>query len=435
MRHLQLALAVTVVFTFVTFASCGAENEVAPAKEVTADIRQCRGFDELMPSFLKALSDGKTENLKKFVEGQLLQSEREGEPPPVNEVLRIIFKTLTTFALKPREPNAPAGEFCAPTTNPPPLNQANELCEIRRALDLLVHQGKGIDAINNIEPQLLVTLNYLTGSGLDCKGRPRVAHYEVAGVVSNFCVQNANCQLTDGLDMAVALTDYVNTQEGKDLVAHLYALAAKPSITSLLNPQSLTENDMVAIARALVPVLINAEPSALRSTFDGLPLPDQVKMDLQPVVGDLEKLLAHQEIVTPLKRALDCFQKQDINMDTIRMVYRLAIDEQCPEFGLTRLTSSVKGLQDVDQRGSIIYIINVLAKSVRSDELAIDSAAKVCHLAFSNSLKPAGEVRSNAQLALPVVTDLVKGGVVNEGICAADTLLFGCAGGVQPACR
>ncbi|MBL8910663.1 MAG: hypothetical protein JNM17_08185, partial [Archangium sp.] len=217
MTHLRFAIALTVFFTFIVFASCGAENQVAPAKEVTADIRQCRGFDELMPNFLKALSEGKTETLKKFVEDQLLKSEREGEPPPINEVLRVIFKTLTTFALKPREANAPSGEFCAPTSNPPPLNQANELCEMRRAVDVLVHQGKGIDAIQQIEPQLLVTLNYLTGSGNDCKGRKRTAHYEVAGVVSQFCVQNANCQLTDGLDMAIALTDYVNTQEGKDL--------------------------------------------------------------------------------------------------------------------------------------------------------------------------------------------------------------------------
>lgn len=435
MTHLRFAIALTVFFTFMVFASCGAENQVAPPKEVTADIRQCRGFDELMPNFLKALSEGKTENLKKFVEDQLLVSERADQPPPINEVLRGIFKTLTTFALKPREPNAPAGEFCAPTSNPPPLNQANELCEMRRALDVLVHQGKGIDAIQQIEPQLLVTLNYLTGSGNDCKGRKRVAHYEVAGVVSQFCVQNANCQLTDGLDMAIALTDYVNTQDGKDLVAHLYELAAKPSITSLLNPQALTENDMVAIARALIPVVINADPMALRNTFNNLPLPDQVKMDLQPVVGDLEKLLTRQEIMTPVKRSLNCFIAQDTNMDTVRMLYRLAIEEQCPEFGLTRLTTAVKGLQDVDQRGSIIYIINVLARAVRSDELAIDSSAKVCRLAFSTSLKPANEVRSNAELALPAVTDLVKAGVVNEGICAADTLLFGCAGGTQPACR
>jgi hypothetical protein len=112
------------------------------------------------------------------------------------------------------------------------------------------------------------------------------------------------------------------------------------------------------------------------------------------------------------------------------MVYRLAIEEQCPEFGLTRLTSAVKGLQDVDQRGSIIYLLNVIARAVRTDELAIDSAANVCRTVFSNSGNP-----SNARLALPVAADLVKSGVINEGICAADTLLFGCAGGQQPACR
>jgi len=361
-------------------------------------------------------------------------SDRADTPPPINEVLRVIFRTLERFALKPREANAPAGEFCAPTASPPPLNQANELCEMRRALDVLVHQGKGIDAINQIEPQLVVTLNYLTGSGLDCKGRPRVPHYEVAGVISSFCTQNANCQLSDGLDLAVGFTDYVNTPEGLQLINDLYALAEKPSITGLLNPSSLTENDMVAIVRALIPAIENANPTDLRNAFSSLPLPQQVKDDLQPVVSDLEKLLAHQEIVTPMKRSLNCFTNQDRNFDTIRMTYRLAIDEACPEFGLSRLLGAIKGLQDVDKRGSIIYIINVLAKAVRTDELAIDSAANVCRTILSTSKAP-GEVKSNAELALPAAADLVKAGVVNEGICAADTLIFGCAGGNQPACR
>ncbi|MFO0599148.1 MAG: hypothetical protein U0228_27815 [Myxococcaceae bacterium] len=434
MNHLRLALGVSVVFSFAIFVSCGAENQVAPPAEENPDIRHCRGFDQLMPNFLKAISEGKTENLKRLVENQLLVSDRADTPPPINEVLRVIFRTLERFALKPREANAPAGEFCAPTASPPPLNQANELCEMRRALDVLVHQGKGIDAINQIEPQLVVTLNYLTGSGLDCKGRPRVPHYEVAGVISSFCTQNANCQLSDGLDLAVGFTDYVNTPEGLQLINDLYALAEKPSITGLLNPSSLTENDMVAIVRALIPAIENANPTDLRNAFSSLPLPQQVKDDLQPVVSDLEKLLAHQEIVTPMKRSLNCFTNQDRNFDTIRMTYRLAIDEACPEFGLSRLLGAIKGLQDVDKRGSIIYIINVLAKAVRTDELAIDSAANVCRTILSTSKAP-GEVKSNAELALPAAADLVKAGVVNEGICAADTLIFGCAGGNQPACR
>jgi hypothetical protein len=434
MNHLRFALALTVVFTVIVFAACGAENAVAPAAETTADIRECRGFEELMPNFLKIIGDGKTANLKRLVETQLLVTTRPDVPPPINEVLRVIFKTLNTFALKPKEPGATGTEFCAPTSAPPPLTQANELCEIRRALDLLVHQGKGIDAINLIEPQLLTVVNYLTGTGNDCKGRPRVSHYELAGVVSQFCSQNLNCQLSDGLDMTIAFTAYVNTPDGKLLVQHLNELAAKPSITGLLNPQALTEDGMVSIARTLITAIPGADGPALRNTFDSLPLPDEVKMDLQPVVDDLVKIIGRPEIMTPLKRSLNCLTMEDRSLDSVRMIYRLAIEEQCSEFGLTRLTAAIKGVQDVDQRGSLIYIVGTLASAVRSDELAIDSAANVCRTILTTARAP-GAAQSNAQLALPVVGELVKGGVVNEGICAIDTLLFGCAGGVQPACR
>lgn len=434
MNHLRFAIALTIVLLVLGFAACGAENEIAPAAEPNGDIRECRGFEQLMPHFLTIIDQGKTENLKRLVETQLLISERADQPPPINEVLRIIFKTLNGFALKPPEQGASGGQFCASITAQPPLTSANELCEMRRALEILVHQGKGIDAINLIEPQLLTLVNYQTGVGLDCKGRPRVPHYEVAGRVSQFCSQTGNCQLTDGLDLAIAFTDYVNTPDGKLLVQHLNELAAKPSVTMLLNPQGLDENGMVALARGLITAVFSADGPALRNAFDSLPLPQQVKMDLQPVVGDLEKLLAHTEIMVPTRRSLNCLTMTDTNLDTVRMIYRLAIEEQCPEFGLTRLTGVLQGLQDVDKRGSLIFIVGTLARAVRSDELAIDSAAKVCRTVFSTAKAP-GNAQSNAQLALPVVGELVKAGVINEGICAIDTLIFGCSGGVQPACR
>lgn len=434
MNHLRFAIALTIVLLVLGFAACGAENEVAPAAEPKGDIRECRGFEKLMPNFVTIINQGKTANLKRLVETQLLVSERPDQPPPVNEVLRIIFKTLNGFALKPPEQGATGGQYCASVEAQPPLTSANELCEMRRALQRLVHEGKGIDAINLIEPQLLTLVNYQTGVGLDCKGRQRTPHYEVAGEVAQFCSQNGNCQLTDGLDMAIGFTDYVNTPDGKLLVQHLNELAAKPSITGLLNPQGLTEDGMVSIARTLITAIPGADAAALQNAFDSLPLPQQVKMDLQPVVGDLKKLLAHMEIMVPLRRSLNCLTMEDRNLDTVRMVYRLAIEEQCPEFGLTRLTGVLQGLQNVDQRGSLIFIVGTLARAVRSDELAIDSAANVCRTLFSTAKAP-GAAQSNAQLALPVVGDLVKAGVINEGICAIDTLVFGCSGGAQPACR
>lgn len=103
MNHLRFAIALTIVLLVLGFAACGAENDVAPAAEPNGDIRECRGFEELMPNFLKIIDQGKTENLKRLVETQLLVPERPDEPPPINEVLRIIFKTLNGFALKPKE--------------------------------------------------------------------------------------------------------------------------------------------------------------------------------------------------------------------------------------------------------------------------------------------------------------------------------------------
>jgi hypothetical protein len=121
------------------------------------------------------------------------------------------------------------------------------------------------------------------------------------------------------------------------------------------------------------------------------------------------------------------------NYDIVRMLYRLAIRDMRAEFGVTRLSQVFKQIQDVDQRGSLIFLANTLAKAVRGDEAAIAAAASTCKTLLSTSV-PSGQSRSNAELALPVVADMLRNGLVQEAICAIDTLLFGCSGGTQPAC-
>lgn len=435
------AVALGVGLVVGLLASCGAEHLVAPAAEVSADLQQCRGFERLMPNFVRALETGRTEHLKTVIEEHLLQPDREGEPPPVNEVLRAIFKTLTAFASRAAEPGARGGAYCAPSAEPPPLEQANELCELRRALELLVHEGKGIDAIEVLEPQLVILLNYITGRGADCLGRPRVAHYELAGLFSELCSQDLNCRLEDGLDLVIGYAAFARTPEGRRFAEHLNALADSQMITDFLDPDSLSEDDFVAIAKGLLPALQAADIPALENA-----LPASIKDDptLKALLEDLKGLVQREAIMQPLRRSLTCvfgspgpggvFTGKDKAFDTIRLLHRLAIAEQCDAFGLTRLTEVARGLQDVDQRGSLMYLAGTLAAAVRDDEFAIDAAANVCRTLFSTAPQP-GQVRSNAELALPAAAELVEAGVVNEAICAADTLIFGCAGGAQPACR
>ena len=408
----------------VAVASCGADEAQAPA--APKNPQACRQFEELMPNLVKAISTGRTENLKFVVEKYLLAEDPGGGPPPINDVLRAIFATVNGFATSAPEPGAPKDLLCA--TPAPPLESANGLCELRRTLDLLIHDGRGIDAIAVIDPQITSMINYLIGKGKD--GTP---HYETVNVVTKMCSQDVDCQLADGLDLIVALATYLATPEGKAFGDKLQALATKGTITSFLDPASLTEDGIVAIARALSTAVLGSDATAL----DNLPLPQSVMMDLKPVLDDLKKIIDpnfRPNIIGPTKKALNCVNKKDTNFDIVRALYRLALRDKLPEFGLTRLTGIIGGLQAVDSRGSLIYLLRVMAIAVRADEQAIDSAARVCRTVLST--KPAaGQARSNAELVLPVASELFAGGIVNEAICAVDTLIYGCAGGKpQPAC-
>ncbi len=408
-------------------ASCSNENAQAPAAEKQENIQQCRTFNEIMPNFEKAISTGRTDNLKTVIEGQLLKSPREDVPPPINDVLRALFATLNRLATKPPEAGAASGQYCAPSSAPPPLTQANEICEVRRSLDILVHQGKGIEAINVISPLVLAVIDYIVGRGSD--GKP---HYEVAAVFSGLCTQDANCQLSNGLDLLIGFSAYLQLQDGKQLVTDLFTLAEKPSFQALLDPtSSLTEDGFVALFKALRPAIQAADPAAIDNAINNLPFSQQTKDDLRPVIEDVKKVVATPSLIVPTRRALTCIAAKDTNDDLTRMIYRLAIRDKLALLGVTKLVETLKNLQDVDQRGALVYLVGTLASAVRNDEQAIDSAASVCRTLLSTSPGP-GQTRGNAELVLPTIQGT---GIFAELICAVDTLLFGCTGGRQPACE
>lgn len=425
-------LPLSAVLFAIAFA-CGAEKLEAPRAEprATGSALKCKGFEELMPNFLEAIDQGRTENLRKVIKDHLLVPEREGEPPPINDVMRAIFSTLTDLSTRPAERGAPRGELCAVTA--PVLKEANGMCELRRVLDLLVHQGKGLATLKLIDPQATAIVNYIIGKGKD--GKP---HYEVAQVLSAQCAQDVDCQLVTGLDLVVALTDYLQTPEGRKLVADLQTLAAGGgdggSILDLLNPNALNENDAVGLSKVLLGAIQAGTPSDLDALLNN-PLLAPYKVSLTPIIEDLKIVLdPNRALIAPTRKVLNCVTKKDPNSEIVRMLYRLALGpNKLPEFGFGPLVEVVNGVRAADERGALPHLIGTLASAVRRDEQAIDSAAKVCRTLLSTKL-PAGQAQSNAQLALPVVADLFAAGIVGESICAIDTLIFGCTGGAQPAC-
>lgn len=378
-----------------------------------------------MPNFMKAIDEGRTENLRKVVHDHLLTPERPGDPPPINDVLRAVMTTLTAFAKKPPEEGAAKGQLCAEP--PPPVEKANELCEMRRALKALVHEGGAIEAVRAIDPQVMLGIRYLIGKGTDS-----TPHYEVANVVAELCSQDGVCQMSNGLDLAIALSAYAQSAEGKAAIERLDSLSMKTSLIDFLKPESVTEDGFVALAKTMIQAIVGG----MASDLDNLPLPQDLEQDLKPVIADLKLILdpTHTpNVATPLKKTLNCLLAKDKNFDVVRMLYRLAIRDKLPEFGLTRLAKLIRDVRAVDSRGSLLSLLGTMAAAVKTDDQAIDSAAKVCRQLFSTKTT-AAQPKSNAELALPVVGELFANGVASEAVCAMDSLIWGCAGGSQPAC-
>jgi hypothetical protein len=415
--------------------ACGGDNAEAVAPlYANAQALKCKSFGQLVPNFLSFIDSGRTANLACVVKAHLLAGRTPNDPPPINDVLRAVFALLNGFAHQPPELHAVPGTLCAPDDDEslwPPVDQANQLCEMRRTLYVLVHKGEGIDAVALIDPQVSGVIDYITGND----PYDHIAHYEVSGAVSRLCSQNVQCQLSNGLDLLVALSSYLEDSAGKKTLMDLKTLLNSPTFQGFLNssaPNSLTEDGAVALAKVAIPAIQSASPDDLQNLLNQPPL-NAYQMELQPVVDDVKIVMMTPALYDPLKKTLTCLTWADTNYDLIRMLYRLGLRDMNSNFGITKLAMLIDNLQGLDPRGALIHLLGTLAAALRADSNAIDSAATVCQQLFSTTI-PDGQSKSNAELALPVVGDLFKIGAVDELVCALDTLIYGCSGGSQPAC-
>jgi hypothetical protein len=107
------------------------------------------------------------------------------------------------------------------------------------------------------------------------------------------------------------------------------------------------------------------------------------------------------------------------------MMFRLGTSAAFPEADLRRLLTVAINLRAVDPRHSLPHLVRVFATRWREDSQALDAAARVCRAVFSPD---------NVLLAAPALSDLFREGALQQGLCAVDALLYGCAGGRPPGC-
>lgn len=398
-----------------------------------AQPQRCGGLEQLMPNFLEAISTGKTANLAKVVKERLLVSSRPGEPPPLTLLLGAIAKTLEDFAKAPAEPGASPGQLCARPA--PALAISHPFCELRRAMELLVHEGKAHEALALIDPLVHGVADYIIGRQPSSVG----AHYEVATVFSNLCAQSGVCQLSDGLELLEGLAAYLQAPEGAQLFARLSTVVGHPALEPYLVDDGAEyggENGVIALVKVVSATLQGMQSPAELEALPITSLPDELQVPAQELIDELERLLdpaREPNVLGPLKRSLNCLTVADANHELLRMLYRLGLEAKLAAFGMNRLAKTGEALFEVDARKSLAFLAQRMARALREDPRGPEAAAQVCRSLFSTQRAP-GDEKSSAELALPVLADLSEAGLASELVCASDTLVFGCAGGPSPAC-
>jgi hypothetical protein len=451
---------------------CGALDKPAPRSNPRPT--QCQSLSQLAPAFSETIRSGRAEKLRVVLErNKLMEPQTDGSSPPILTLLRVVLGTLNAMAKDPPERGAPRGELCN-SVSPPAPRDANRMCEVRRLIQVFVHEGKGLETLNLLDPLLAGALRYIVGSPPSAT----VSHYEVAGVLSDLCSKPAICRPEDTFDMLAGILSYVapttaEPKRPKNLLATLNAFLQHPSVKSLLASMTakLTLDELILFANLLMDNLfaMPTDPAKfanvyhrdmevkindlltstlkisrtdpkykdLRLALDKILGPHEKEDESQPhgnvrpMMFDMLDPGRPQPILVPMQRSLDCFRKVDTKSVLMQMVHALGYKEGV--VGLNDIVRALEGVADTDDRGTIVHFAIMLVGIIRQDGDGLLASRKLCATLLSTK-KPADGSKSNAELITPLVTEVFEQRAVQEIVCVADTLLFGCAGGPRPAC-
>ncbi len=447
---------------------CGAQDvEGPPAPPHPA---QCRSLTELAPALNQVLQqDGG--KLGTFINrNKLLDPKPDGSQAPLMVVVGLVLSNLSSMGQEP-EAGAPGGQLCN-LTDPPAARDANQMCELRRIIKKYVREGNGLDALHAIDPVVGGTLGYIIGAKPGSQ-----SHYKVADALGASC-QKASCKTEDLLDMLTGILSFIEPTKEQpkrhlELLAQLNDLLNDPRAQPMMQKivTKMSQDDFVGIARVLIDNILNfpTDPAQfaaayhrdleikindlltsfgiarndpqwadLRVKLDAVLGPHEGANDLNKPHGNVHALLYDlldptrpDPVLKPMQGELACMKQVDPDFNLVRMTYDLAIVDDV--LGIKNLMGAIQKLAEKDDRLSILSLAKNLIKMIRKDELGTRATREICVTALETQAPAPGE-KSNAELLLSVAYDLETDGVMPELICVVDTLLFGCAGGTQPAC-
>ena len=443
---------------------CGGEGDPAPEPPPSAP-NACTDVKLVMPEFfmLLARSDQPLDGLRQVVrdigafqcpdEHRSCQSDDDcqigscdqGLCPcqhpysPLAELLELTFRGLATVAHQGAEPGA-VGTLCVTAQQAALLQpaQLNQLCELRRTLDVVLLQQGGQQLLNDPAVRLVVLalIHYLDGTG---PGVAAVPHYDLFITLGSMAQNPGICVPADAYSAIDLVLAYLTPAAAQQLLSDAQALLIDPVSVNLLHTLGGSGNNQdqragfIALAKGLTPGIV-AAPDAQTALAPVNQLlqqfvysdttgnfPDSFKAELSAVMSDVAAMLAPATgIFPPAQQLLACAGNPliDPNGMVVGALYDLLSAQQSAGgIDLGTLLGAVRTLLTLDQTGQLTRTV----RGIVDDLASSDDATEAVRELLAQVLTPA-----EAQKLLPAIDAIVSNNVLNEMLNLLDDVLYSC---------
>lgn len=430
------------------FSPCGAEDKDSPTKDRPPAPETCQTFDQLAPHLHAALQGDQLTGIRGLVD-QLSQPPAEGGEPAVSQVLQALFVALHEFAEDP--PEAGNTDGLCNMDQPPPLNETNRLCDLRRILKLYIHEGKASQSLHAFDPVLAGTLNYING----VQPSADHPHYEIARNLEVMCTETGQCNPHDTFDLLQGVTAYLTPGRSQQTLAHVQTLIDDPLLTGpsgLLsslaagsadggsNPSAeqgfeFLANELICalgevnprdpnpfasidqlLTGTLYPVIDQNYPPQDIALADGGVFHSDLHTEIATGATDLKAMLdpnLSEPILQPLQKTLQCATVQApsgvsvcgraLRPGFVPMIYHLGFEAKV--VGLDQILGAMNELVATDAQseepGMVMKILHDIVAALNRDDEALGAVTNLCHVAFQTE-RPCDDGQGDDCPALPL---------------------------------
>ena len=374
------------------------------------------------------------------------------EYSPFANILGYTFGGLATIANpvnNPPEPGAQGTPGCLSAVDAANLapEKRNRICELRRALDVLLQQSGGQKLLDDpdVHAVVIALLDYVQG-----KPPFTAAHYDLitgigrmAGADSSVCDQGAGWSLIDNL------LGYLTPAVAQAQLAAIQTLLADPTTRQFLlnfaqGGSAKGRESVIVLVHALTPSLLAAKSGAdviatLKPVLDQIDngnFPQTFKDEVHAVVDNTSALLAPAtRVLPPLQKVLACAGSAAVRCpdpascnknddELIGALYDvISLPQTSGGIDLSTLVGALKKLVTLDATGQTARTIRMVVEGIKgSDDPTEPHEVRDAVAALTRQALTAAEARK----LVPAVELLIDRKVITELLSLFQDLLYQC---------